>query len=65
LAEEEGSRLSQQELVSVAMELTIGGHDTTAKMSAAGPGLMNDGNVSAAARERLNAGSRSTDWPAW
>jgi cytochrome P450 len=32
LAEEEGSRLSQQELVSVAMELIIGGHDTTANL---------------------------------
>jgi cytochrome P450 len=31
-AEEEGSRLSQQELVSVAMELIIGGHDTTANL---------------------------------
>jgi cytochrome P450 len=30
--EEEGSRLSQRELVSVAMELIIGGHDTTANL---------------------------------
>ncbi len=35
-AEEEGSRLSQQELVSVAMELIIGGHDTTANLIAVG-----------------------------
>ena len=36
LAEEEGSRLSQQELVSVAMELIIGGHDTTANLITVG-----------------------------
>ncbi len=35
-AEEEGSRLSQQELVSVAMELIIGGHDTTANLITVG-----------------------------
>ena len=34
------------------------------QISAAGPGSMNDGRVSAAARERLNTGFRSTDWPA-
>jgi cytochrome P450 len=33
-AEEEGSRLSRQELVTVAMEIIIGGHDTTANVIA-------------------------------
>jgi cytochrome P450 len=33
-AEEEGSRLSRQELVTVAMEVIVGGHDTTANLIA-------------------------------
>jgi cytochrome P450 len=33
-AEEEGSRLSRQELVTLAMEIIIGGHDTTANVIA-------------------------------